>query len=434
MKEKKMILGIGIAFLFLATVSFTYAYFTTAIVQNEVKNQVVTTGTLELTYTDGPEIKLINAKPGDTITKTISVNNTGTLATSYNLVWQELDNHIARNDLVFEATCVSSNGTCEDIEEKPIKINKIVSDITINPGEKHTYNIIVTFKETDADQNYNQSKKFSGVLGIEEYKDTAIYCVYDGDVVDGATFVDGQYTYSYNREPTEYNGIHYLGEANLNGWSVQLADKSSTDKVDTKLCTYINNIPVVSMAYMFYSSSATEIDMSSFNTSNIVNMQNMFESSKFINLDFSTFDTSKVTNMSKMFYISQATALDLSNFDTSKVTNMSTMFAGSKATTIDLRSFDTSNVTSLWDFLSYSNVTEIDMSGFDTSKVTQMTQMFNNSKLKEIDVSNFDFTSVSGFDNIFRDTAATKLYVLNQEMADKLSQYNLPSTLEVVIK
>ena len=30
MKEKKMILGIGIAFLFLATVSFTYAYFTTA--------------------------------------------------------------------------------------------------------------------------------------------------------------------------------------------------------------------------------------------------------------------------------------------------------------------------------------------------------------------------------------------------------------------
>lgn len=38
MKDKKMILGIGVAFLFLATVSFTYAYFSASIANNGVKN------------------------------------------------------------------------------------------------------------------------------------------------------------------------------------------------------------------------------------------------------------------------------------------------------------------------------------------------------------------------------------------------------------
>ena len=81
-KDKKMLFGIGIVFLFLATVSFTYAYFTATIVNKDVKDQVVQTGTLELTYTDGPEIIMNNIKPGATITKEISVKNTGTLNTS----------------------------------------------------------------------------------------------------------------------------------------------------------------------------------------------------------------------------------------------------------------------------------------------------------------------------------------------------------------
>ncbi len=48
----------------------------------DVKDQAVQTGTLELTYTDGPEIVMNNIKPGATVTKEISVKNTGTLNTS----------------------------------------------------------------------------------------------------------------------------------------------------------------------------------------------------------------------------------------------------------------------------------------------------------------------------------------------------------------
>ena len=86
-KDKKLLFGIGIVFLFLATVSFTYAYFTATIVNKDVKDQVVQTGTLELTYTDGPEIIIQNMKPGNTIAKTITVKNTGSLEAKYNIIW-----------------------------------------------------------------------------------------------------------------------------------------------------------------------------------------------------------------------------------------------------------------------------------------------------------------------------------------------------------
>ncbi len=77
-----------------------------------------------------------------------------------------------------------------------------------------------------------------------------------------------------------------------------LTDKASTDPVTSKVCTYINNKPIVSMSYMFSNSKATTLDLSNFNTSNVTNMSYMFYSSQATTLDVSSFDTSNVTNMS----------------------------------------------------------------------------------------------------------------------------------------
>ena len=119
-KEKKMIFGIGIVFLFLATVGLSYAYFSNAIANKDVKDQVVETGTLSLRYVDGSEIVMNNIKPGDTITKTVYVANTGTLDAVYNLVWQELNNEIENDEMLIDGTCTRMNaiteaedGTCE---------------------------------------------------------------------------------------------------------------------------------------------------------------------------------------------------------------------------------------------------------------------------------------------------------------------------------
>ncbi len=132
MNDKKLIFGIALAFIFLASVGFTYAYFSNAIVNNEVKDQVVETGTLSLRYVDGAEIVMQNIKPGDTITKTVYVANTGTLDSVYNLIWQELTNEIAKDEMLIEGNCTRINGTtkeidgtCEGIDEDAIISNTI---------------------------------------------------------------------------------------------------------------------------------------------------------------------------------------------------------------------------------------------------------------------------------------------------------------------
>ena len=177
MKDKKIYLGVGLAFLLLMTISLSYAYFSTNVSGNDnAKDVVVNAGTLSLVYTDGPEINVENIRPGKTITKEVSVKNTGTLDTAYNSVWQELSNEITNNEMLVSATCVRLNasgvveGTCNAIAESAISSNTIQKNISIESGITHKYTFTITFKEIDADQNYNQGKKFSGVLGIEEYK------------------------------------------------------------------------------------------------------------------------------------------------------------------------------------------------------------------------------------------------------------------------
>ena len=408
-KEKKMIFGIGIVFLFLATVTFSYAYFTATLVNNNVKDQVVQTGTLELTYTDGPEIVMNNIKPGTTITKEISVKNTGTLDTSYNLVWKKLINEIINDEMVIEATCTRLNssgveeGTCESLSSTPIKRIKIKENVSIEANITHKYNITITFKETNAEQNYNQGKKFTGTLGINEYVDnTPIYCTFDGEMVQGAEYVNGQYTYRYMQEGDySESGLAWTNISD-DGWGVQLTDKTSTDPVTSKLCTYINNKPVVSMSFMFAGSDATTIDLSSFNTSNVTNMSDMFGGdSSATTLDLSSFNTSKVNNMKSMFYGSSATFLDLSNFDTSNVTNMNWMFSESAATTLDLSSFDTSKVTDMSYMFSGSAATTLDLSNFNTSKVTDMSWMFAETVATIINLSNFDTSNVTDMSHMF---------------------------------
>ena len=177
MKDKKIYLGVGIVFLLIITVSFSYAYFSIKVSGNDnAKDVVVNAGTLSLVYTDGPEIKVENIRPGKIITKEVTVKNTGTLNTNYNIVWQSLINEITNDELVLSATCQRLNasgtveGTCGSISQSPISDTAIARKTSIESGITHKYTFTILFKETNANQNYNQGKKFSGVLGIEEYK------------------------------------------------------------------------------------------------------------------------------------------------------------------------------------------------------------------------------------------------------------------------
>lgn len=61
-------------------------------------------------------------------------------------------------------------------------------------------------------------------------------------------------------------------------FSVQLTNKASTEPVTSSVCTYINDKPVVYASFMFKSIKASELDVSSFNTSKVTNTKLMFAS------------------------------------------------------------------------------------------------------------------------------------------------------------
>ena len=176
-KDKMTLFVTGMFLLLIMTTGLSYAYFSASVKGNEnAKNVVVEAGTLSLVYTDGPEIKVQNIKPGWSTTKEVSVKNNGTLGAYYNVIWQSLTNTISNNELVLSATCQRLNasgtveGTCESISQAPISDMTIAKRVSIEAGITHKYTFTILFKETNADQNTNQGKKFNGVLGIEEYK------------------------------------------------------------------------------------------------------------------------------------------------------------------------------------------------------------------------------------------------------------------------
>ncbi len=229
MKDNKILIGTFLVLLLLLTTGLSYAYFSTAVKGNDnAKDVVVEAGTLKLTYTDGPAINAQYIKPGWTTTKEVSVKNNGTLDAYYNVIWQTLTNTITNNELVLSATCQRLNasgtveGTCDSIPQVPISDMTIAKKINIENGITHKYTFTILFKETNANQNYNQGKEFNGVLGIEESKGGASPVAFSTDSWDTiVSAVKSGDTSVYNVGDTkEVNlgttyGIHTLRIANM---------------------------------------------------------------------------------------------------------------------------------------------------------------------------------------------------------------------------
>ena len=417
LKNNKMLLGIGITFLLLATISMSYAWFSATVKSENVKDQIVTTGTLELTYTDGPEIKIEKARPGQTVEKTVSVKNTGTLDANYNLVWQELTNGITNDELVISIACKSLDKdgnpgeACEELEETPVSGNILLENVSIESKVTHIFTITVTFKELNKDQNYNQGKNFSGVLGVNEYKESTtpkpVYCTYDGELVQGATFTKGIYTYKY-KQKSDWGSFENTDE---DGWGVTLTDKDSTDPVTEAPCTSINNNTKIFVNFMFYASNAKIIDMSSYDTSKLNDISYMFSGTSASSINLNGFKTETITNMEGLFFGSDATEIKgYENLDTSNVTDLSFMFANTKLSQIDVSNYNTSKVTSMMQMFDSTAATEIKgYENFDTSNVTSMNGMFFNVKVKELDVSNFNTSKVTDMGSMFSNVSATEI-------------------------
>ena len=367
----------------------------------------------ELKYSieiNGSTTNTLSVPTGETIVD-VKVNNLNPVDTYYKLLYLKNANITVK---YYESTKDTYDvvTTYNKPNDSITSSNSNIVKLLITNSSTSSQNIAFTMKGgyiTNTIQDITTTSTYSEITLVETPSTNTYFCKTNDTLAQGLKYVNGQYTYAYKQQG-DYSSSG-LGWSNIsnNGWGVQLTDKTSTDAVTSKVCTYINNKPITSMSYMFGYSQATIIDVNNLNTSNITNMETIFFDTKATTLDVSNFDTSNVKNMRYMFAGSKATTLDVSNFDTSKVTSMYGMFTSAKVETLDLSSFNTSNVTNMGYMLSDIQTTTLDISNFDTSKVTNMSGMFSSIKVATLDLSNFDTSNVTNMNCMFTGAKATTL-------------------------
>ena len=260
MKNKKLIYGIIIAVVFLLTAGLTYAYFSLTISGNDVAETInVDTTKLELKYTDGKEVKATNIEPGWIMTKTITVVNTGNEEAYYTLGWQKLYNEIQKSELVIRSECTSSGvtgGSCDNTDnvvvpqttEVSAGSNKVLYPYKeaahILPGETHTYTVTIEFiNYTSKTQNYNQGKKFYGVLGIVEAYNTYSLTL-NVTNTDGTPVANSEVTLHSNpmTGTTDENGTVIFNDVELGNHTLSVINNNTTIVTNLNIAGGKNNV------------------------------------------------------------------------------------------------------------------------------------------------------------------------------------------------
>lgn len=171
--RKAKLLAIVFALLIIALVTISsYAYFSASVLGNDQsKNMVITTGNMEVTFTDGQQIAANNLIPGDYVEKEFTVTNTGDVPTSYGIYFNNVENTFSNpDDLVYEL--ISENGTNVSQTKCPIIDDTIKNAVAIDVGQTHHYTLKLTFKETGENQDINKGKIFSSIINIEKKYDS----------------------------------------------------------------------------------------------------------------------------------------------------------------------------------------------------------------------------------------------------------------------
>ena len=213
MKDKKiLILSIaGVLMLVSIVVATSYAYFTANVSGNkDTNNVVVTNGVMALEYKDGDEITLANAVPGNSVSKTFTVKNTGNVSTNYTIYFSELSNKfVDKTDLVY--TLTSSDGGKNVVQTQvPDSNDAMVSNYAIEAGKTHTYTLTITFLEKNDNQDDNQNVSFSTKVSINETKE---YVTVFAEQIAGLAKTD---TTNFATDDPD-NNIRYTG-ANPNNY------------------------------------------------------------------------------------------------------------------------------------------------------------------------------------------------------------------------
>ena len=209
-KKKLIILSIVAILLIVVLTQASYAYFTTP--GSTGSEETISSGTMALSFSDGPQINATNLAPGDYIEKTFSVTNTGTLATTYDVYLSEVVNtFVQKSDLVYELTSNDGGYNTSSEVVVPNQEAKIVDTQSIGVGATHHYTLKITYKLTNLIQNDNMGRGFTAKISINEYNQNTTEKLLklldtSGNLVDKQMISSGVTDYYYNLANTSLTG------------------------------------------------------------------------------------------------------------------------------------------------------------------------------------------------------------------------------------
>ena len=175
MKKKVIIPVIASIITVLVLSGVSYAYYSAKIKENNKTETVIKSNELNLIFTGTNEITANNMIPGDSFTKTFTVENTSNRAVDYNIYMENITNEF-NEDLVY--TLEDETGSVISETQLPVT-NKdksyLKTGISIDAKTTKTYKLKITFKNTDELQNDYQGKTFKGTLGVDTKKISETY-------------------------------------------------------------------------------------------------------------------------------------------------------------------------------------------------------------------------------------------------------------------
>jgi len=169
-KAWPLVLTLVLTIVFLiAIVSYgTYAYFFAAVGgTSDKKVSTINTAEISATLAEGT-LTGGNLIPGESVSKTFKVKNTGKSTLTYNVFLRDIvNNFVNKADLVVtlkeDGTTILSNYQFPNTSTTDIAIK---TGLTIIKDQEKTYELIITYKNSASDQTADSGKTFSTKVGI----------------------------------------------------------------------------------------------------------------------------------------------------------------------------------------------------------------------------------------------------------------------------